>query len=386
MNVDFLSFPIIGKPFNPFRHLTSVLFTFFLFNSISITHAEPSPLYGFGSFDLGAGKISALPSSLENDRDGLQLNLQTFSSYYAQQLPIVSDFGLGWEWGKRESVEKNSSLTKTFARGFFLEAASRYILTSYPSHDKTTFQLGPIVHYSMNGNVGLGNGTFTEDQSKKAFLFGLEAIVDLPQKKEWKQRFGLKVLRDLNIENRTITQVLVTYQIGLPLLGYLFKDPKEEKLPIVTRYRPLKQFKLVLDGSNIEFDLAKATLRPDSLARLHAIGRFLSQNSDKWQKLILSGHTDERGSVTSNQILSENRAKSVMKALIQSGVSKQKLSTRGFSENRPLDRAHTESAWQKNRRVEFDFSGVSEIELLSEGLLNETSVRGTETFDSSNEF
>ena len=66
----------------------------------------------------------------------------------------------------------------------------------------------------------------------------------------------------------------------------------------------------------------------------------------------MQGHTDSSGSLTSNQRLSEKRAKTVMKRLIQSGISSNRVSAIGFGEIRPIANNNEIAGRYKNRRVE----------------------------------
>ena len=73
----------------------------------------------------------------------------------------------------------------------------------------------------------------------------------------------------------------------------------------------------------------------------------------KGEKFLIAGHTDERGTVAYNQILSEKRARKVYDVLIRRGISPTRLSTIGKSELSPLiPHAKNEKEHQKNRRVE----------------------------------
>ena len=72
-------------------------------------------------------------------------------------------------------------------------------------------------------------------------------------------------------------------------------------------------------------------------------------------KVQVEGHTDERGNDKYNKKLSQQRAESVVKALVQRGLAASRLLPIGFGEEKPLDPAHNKAAWEKNRRVEFNF-------------------------------
>ncbi len=71
-----------------------------------------------------------------------------------------------------------------------------------------------------------------------------------------------------------------------------------------------------------------------------------------YKRLLITGHTDERGTTEYNLALGGRRAETVRKYLIGLGAPGRKLRTVSFGEERPVDPASTESAWAKNRRVE----------------------------------
>ena len=72
-------------------------------------------------------------------------------------------------------------------------------------------------------------------------------------------------------------------------------------------------------------------------------------------KVEISGHTDNVGTDEDNQILSENRAESVRKYLVENGIPEELLTTKGYGESRPIESNNTEYGRHKNRRVEIKF-------------------------------
>jgi outer membrane protein OmpA-like peptidoglycan-associated protein len=70
-------------------------------------------------------------------------------------------------------------------------------------------------------------------------------------------------------------------------------------------------------------------------------------------KIEVQGHADERGADDYNIRLTSDRAASVVQALIQRGVDAGRLRSAGYGERCPVDPAHGDTAWEKNRRVEF---------------------------------
>lgn len=107
--------------------------------------------------------------------------------------------------------------------------------------------------------------------------------------------------------------------------------------------------KIVLN--NIFFDFNKATLRPESVAELDRMFRMMNDFSSL--KIELSGHTDNVGSATYNQKLSEDRAKSVVDYLIGKGISNTRLVYKGYGFTQPVADNKTEEGRQLNRRTEF---------------------------------
>lgn len=99
----------------------------------------------------------------------------------------------------------------------------------------------------------------------------------------------------------------------------------------------------------IYFDYDQAELRPEFLDIVAQHGRYLAQNPDG--RVRLEGHTDERGSREYNIALGEDRAKTVARMLQLQGVSAGQVRTVSYGEELPVDEAHNNEAWAKNRRV-----------------------------------
>ena len=100
----------------------------------------------------------------------------------------------------------------------------------------------------------------------------------------------------------------------------------------------------------INFETGKSDIKPESQEIVNQIAVMLKQNIDL--KISIEGHTDNVGSDKSNQTLSENRATSVMKALIALGIDKTRLTSKGWGASKPIADNRTEEGKAKNRRVE----------------------------------
>lgn len=71
-------------------------------------------------------------------------------------------------------------------------------------------------------------------------------------------------------------------------------------------------------------------------------------------RVNLEGHADERGTRDYNLALGERRAQTVAQLMNAAGANST-IQTVSYGEERPVDGAHTESAWQSNRRVEIKY-------------------------------
>ncbi len=84
---------------------------------------------------------------------------------------------------------------------------------------------------------------------------------------------------------------------------------------------------------------------------LQADARFLQQH--KGMKFTIEGHCDERGSTEYNLALGDNRANSARQALVQLGISPDRIRTISYGKEKPFCTESNESCWQQNRRAHF---------------------------------
>ena len=102
----------------------------------------------------------------------------------------------------------------------------------------------------------------------------------------------------------------------------------------------------------VYFETDSAIIKSRSFALLDAVAATLNA-SPQITLVEIQGHADERGSDGYNVKLTRARAASVMNALIERGVIKQRLRSGGYGERCPVDPKHNSTAWERNRRVEF---------------------------------
>jgi outer membrane protein OmpA-like peptidoglycan-associated protein len=101
---------------------------------------------------------------------------------------------------------------------------------------------------------------------------------------------------------------------------------------------------------DVTFDLDSDVVRPGLYNELDRIAQIMVKYPQT--SIMVAGHTDSTGSETYNQQLSERRALSVKRLLVQRGVLDSRIHIMGFGENQPIATNATAEGRQMNRRVE----------------------------------
>jgi outer membrane protein OmpA-like peptidoglycan-associated protein len=100
----------------------------------------------------------------------------------------------------------------------------------------------------------------------------------------------------------------------------------------------------------VNFDFAKATLKPDAQPIIAQVVELLKRSPDL--KLTIDGHTDSIGGHDYNIKLSQDRAAAVAAAITASGIESSRLSSAGYGPDKPIAPNDTDDGRAKNRRVE----------------------------------
>jgi len=89
---------------------------------------------------------------------------------------------------------------------------------------------------------------------------------------------------------------------------------------------------------------------------IDAQANYLKENSGA--RVLLAGHTDERGSREYNVALGERRANAVAQLMRMSGVSRQQLRIVSYGKERPVNFGHDDASHEQNRRVELTYEAT----------------------------
>jgi len=107
--------------------------------------------------------------------------------------------------------------------------------------------------------------------------------------------------------------------------------------------------------SRLLFHSGTAELKPESLAKISAIGERLKKFSGR-NLIQIEGHTDNQpihsSQYPSNWELSTARASTVVRELIKEGFDPKYLSAAGFADSRPIGDNRTPEGRAKNRRID----------------------------------
>ncbi|MGB0983758.1 MAG: OmpA family protein, partial [Saprospiraceae bacterium] len=172
-----------------------------------------------------------------------------------------------------------------------------------------------------------------------------EVLICLPMGKD----YALNVNKEsylFHSENFALKEVTSQNE---PFVVKVFLQKIPPKPAVATQQPTVSSKPIVLN--NVFFKSSLATLEGNSAVELNKLYDLLSENESI--RIQINGHTDNVGTDTDNQRLSEARAKTVVDFLIKKGITASRLKYKGFGESQPVTTNETAEGRQKNRRTEF---------------------------------
>lgn len=136
-------------------------------------------------------------------------------------------------------------------------------------------------------------------------------------------------------------------KVKVEIVGSFSIDDQDSVLQVKKNLKVGEKVQL----KNIFFENARYYLLPESYAELNKLAQYLIRNPK--MEVQIDGHSDNSGSKSRNQKLSELRAREVFEYLIKKGVQN-KLYFKGYGSSQPVAGNDTEIDRAKNRRVEFE--------------------------------
>ncbi|MBL8917552.1 MAG: OmpA family protein [Myxococcaceae bacterium] len=124
----------------------------------------------------------------------------------------------------------------------------------------------------------------------------------------------------------------------------------ERQLVVITRER-------LIIRDKVYFASGKSVVLPRSALLLAQLARVLKEHPEI-ERVSIEGHTDSQGERQMNLRLSEARAAAVRDALVRAGVASERIASRGFGPDQPVQPNATAAGREANRRVEFVIIGA----------------------------
>ena len=230
--------------------------------------------------------------------------------------------------------------------------ASSHFMETRSDLDLYTFQL-PIESRAFE--VAYVQGKVIDGDSKKA-LKAIVEVVDLASARAYKSSVS-----DADGNYMLCLPSDRTYALTISKKGYLFYSENvqmKQKGSIELRDFELQKLaegeQVRLD--NIFFELDSYELKDESVIELNMIIKFLESNP--FLVIEIGGHTDNSGSKDYNLELSNERAKSLRKALVDRGIKPESVLFKGYGMSKPLNDNSSEGKRAVNRRTELTIISV----------------------------
>lgn len=284
--------------------------------------------------------------------DGQNLQAKGLMSYYDLGGNFILEGGLG--------VQTSDANDKTTASAL-IEAASRVRWLS-------RWEAGPV----LNIFVGEGDRYGSSSSDFTSFVGG-NVLYTIPLENNDLLRVGGRWVTDIGIPNEFANIVMFEVHYGFP---FSTGQTSTARVPRHSGADHLARRAFSSDVSSSSFLYSTRQIEPNSTTKrqLSVLARELLNDEGLVSQIRIVGHSDERGSVYANQMLSKARAQAVANTLIFSGFPKENIEVVAMGENRPLSKRKGPQSWDANRRVELEFKNVSDSDRL-EALLKKTGLQ-----------
>lgn len=107
----------------------------------------------------------------------------------------------------------------------------------------------------------------------------------------------------------------------------------------------------IVATSPIAFEQRSVELTEASQATLQQVVAILAENTEV--RVQVGGHTDSSGDPEANELLAQERADSVMAAMVLAGIDERRLEAVGFGDSQPIASNELPDGRAQNRRIEF---------------------------------
>ena len=215
---------------------------------------------------------------------------------------------------------------------------------------------------------------FTIADGKTVTVEGDKTVIDYGLKEGFEAPSALQIIRNYGNAVKAVGGTQLFYETGGTFATFKLVKNNREIWVSVSTYNANTGYQLIVlekgemvqevtadamyDALNkdgfmalyINFDTGKSDIKPESMPIIDQIAALMKAHADL--KISIEGHTDNVGTPASNKTLSEQRAKSVMNAVVQKGIAAGQMSAVGWGQDKPIADNRSEDGRAKNRRVE----------------------------------
>src|SRR5574344_992779 len=237
---------------------------------------------------------------------------------------------------------------------------------------KLSYAFNPVV--DLIGRVG---GVAYQSDNNDDSVSGVSPLVavgtEYAPNREWAARLEYQWISQIGDEEK----IDFNPDNGLLSLGVSYRFGQEEPVvapppapaptPAPAPVTVTKEFNL---SSDVLFDFGKSSLKPEGVTALDGLYEQIKTETPKDGTALVVGYTDRIGSDASNQVLSEQRAKTVADYLVGKGIPADKVSTQGRGEAEPVTGTQCDAIKAKkeliaclapDRRVSISVTGTKEV-------------------------
>jgi len=282
---------------------------------------------------------------------GVPTNARVLGSYYFNETPIVADAGVGLQ---------NAFVTQggpEMVQSVYTEFAGRYVFDN-------RWQLGaiwstlvdPPHHYNSNND-------------NLASFIGAQALKEFSYKDEYLVRVGGRATTSLGLNGGSVNSLMAELEVSFgpgPKSKVLAQAPapviRGEAIAPQLDARAMNTFELNPHFTHFASNSTKLTKESETYVK--RLAHALADNHQFYDRVEVIGHTDQRGTATYNDKLSERRAHAISEKLIAAGVNSAQVVTEGRGKKNLLTHSNKPSALARNRRVQLEFIGVKNREAL----------------------
>ena len=307
-------------------------------------------LYAEGLYigaDIGASSTKAKINGEVESKTGTTADIKTFYNFDLSS-NLNSDIGIGYLYNKTKGSDNNFNVTIT-SKLVYLDLDLKYKIGD--------LSIGPVLNYFTGTNTDFSE---IEKGSNSNLNFGGKLAYDLT--KNW--RFDSRIIFS-NADSQSLFGLIgLSYKLDLfnstskPQNLSKNDSIKKEIMPPLELDEEKPDLTLTLKSARVLFDTNVYKLDTELEKKIKRVAHYLMLNEGEWARIVISGHTDTRGSRDYNLQLSKNRAESVTQAFIKAGIPQNRISSKGYGFDRPLVDGLSPEAFEKNRRTEIEFYGI----------------------------